>query len=303
MGQSWDKGVSIQIAQLKQRGYSLRKIANIVGISKSSVQRIAPLKVSQKSCSGYLGQSKEISNKPILKYLFEIHNYQVSINILEKPKNWLPNTILNIRKLKFKTLIRNGWEEILFNYNDCSIHLTPYKVLIFPPHINSKISPEDVKLIADRVVLELIPKLEKLLEVKLSNNNITYIDIKKQHIALLQPKIYDILKSMGFDSVKDNNGDLRLILDNSKGNKHIEAIHKAYAESDLDRLQEHFLSILDKDTPTIQELSKAIGSLATQSLETARGLGAVVNILGINLKREQELTTKETDKTLPEYIG
>lgn len=102
--------------------------------------------------------------------------------------------------------------------------------------------------------------------------------------------------------IKGEDGKTWLKTDNSFNLNELETVHPNLAKEDMEKIKP-FFDDLRANPMTLSDLTKATKELATQSLETARGLGTVVNILGINLKREQEQTQKETDKTVPEYIG
>ena len=222
-----------RIIALRKKGKSIREIAKIIGLSKSRVHQVITRKCPLDSSSGVTGQG------------FEIHDYQVSMKILEMPNGWSPNAILGFRKQDFKVIQHNGWEEHFFVYNNCSVHITPYKVIIFPPHIQSKVSAEDAKAIATQLVLELVPKIERLLEIKLSNKPLIYMTVTRQHIAMLSDKVYDELRIAGFSRTEDEKGNIRLILDQSGGVKHVEAVHPQFAESDMDNLKNFLLDVVE----------------------------------------------------------
>lgn len=223
-----------KIKVLHQKGLSIRQIAKSKGLSRSRVHRILHKKVSQK----VLSRSGTLSHISQKKGHFNYHDCHISISILEKPKGWQPNMILQLKKINFSTENRVNWEEYIFKYNNCSVHLTPHKVIIYPPKSISSISPEDAKNLAIGTANKIIPILERKLEIKLSNNHATIFTIKKNHVAMVSKKIFDAFTKAGFKELRDSNGDLRLILDKSNGEKHVEAVHPVFAESDMTCLVE-----------------------------------------------------------------
>jgi len=213
---------------LSKKGLSARKIAVLTGLSKSTVHRIIKANCPMGQVSGVPRVSQDTR--------FEIHNYQMSMKILESPKGWSPNAILRLKKLKFESLNRNTWTEYMFNYNNVSVHITPNRIIMFPEKLQSKISAEDAQMLATSVAMELIPRLESLLEIKISNKPSVYITVSRNHAAMINDKIFDVLDKAGFKQVKDDNGNLRLILDRSNGEKHIECTDPINAVEDMSNL-------------------------------------------------------------------
>ncbi len=266
-----------RILDLTKQGKKVREIASIVGIPKSTVHRwMQKNKVGQES-PGYDGTK------------FEIHNYQANVKILETPIGWKPNTILSFKKVLFDDKDQHGWTKYIFKYNDCSIHITPYSVLIFPPKIQSKISPYDVKTMASQLVIDMIPRIENLLEIKLSNRPSYYIDITKQHIAMLNDHIWDIFKKEGFRKTIDKKGNIRLILDQSKGDKHIEAIDSKYAEFDMNEFEKF-----------IAQGATGGYNLADMKRSIITNQKAIINITKQKVPQEEEIINNEET---PPYIN
>jgi biotin operon repressor/transposase len=90
--------------------------------------------------------------------------------------------------------------------------------------------------------------------------------------------------------------------DNSFNMNELETVHPELSKEDMEKIKP-FFNDLRKNPMTLSQISNILKNMAEQNLETARGLGAVVNLLGINLKKEQEQEVKEINKKLPEYIG
>jgi len=204
---------------------SIRQIANMKGYSRSKVHRLLHEEVSQKQVSA----SKSLSH-------FNYHDCHISIDILEKPHSWTANKILQLKKVKFETKNRVNWEEYMYIYNECRVHIMTSKVVIYPPKSISTISPEDAVNMAIEQATSIVHALEKQLELKLSNKYVTTFHVKRNHLALNSAAIYDEFKRLGFESMRDEKGDVKFILDRSNGEKHIEAVHPVLAAQDMTNL-------------------------------------------------------------------
>lgn len=236
-----------KIKSLLGNGKSVRFIASKLCIPRSTIHD-SIIKYSLQ-CKGNVGSGvSELSgkcpdSKPLKRssdFTFEVHNYQASIEIKSKPVGWSINKIMGYRNMDFQTIHRNGWDEYFFPFNDASVHITTNKIIIFPPKIQSKVSAEDCQIMASKFVLELRPKIEKLLELKLSKNHILWIDVSRQHSVLFNDKVWDKLRELGFEKIKDDGGHIRLMLDQSNGEKHIESLHPTESEKDIDSIYELF---------------------------------------------------------------
>ncbi len=273
-----------RILELKKNGKSIRAIASIVGEKRSNVHRW--LKKYNVPFSG--SGASQLATK------FEIHDYQVSFNILERPRGWSPNAILKFRKQEFKVIERNGWEEFYFKYNDCSVHITPHKILIFPPKIQSKVSIIDAKTMATQIALEVADKLENHLEIKISSKALTFITIAREHAVLLNDKVWDMLKKAGFEKVRDDKGKVRLMLDESDG-KHIESNHPQEAAPDIEKFNNLIKETIIEGS-SFYKTNKAL--VTTQQ--------ALLSIHERITKIEQERPVQDIEKSdieNPSYIG
>lgn len=230
-----------KVFKLKKQGMSIREIAFVVGISKSKVHRV-------------LHETEVPTGVSHSRFPFEIHNYQVRTDIVGKPEKWNPNLLLSIRGVEFSVKAQGtNLEKRVFGYGDCSVHLSNKSATIYPPPLRSNISANDAKAMASDVVLRFIPDLEKLLGVRLRATQISFFPVQRQHAVLHNDKLWDYLRSMGFSKVEDAEGDVRLVLDFSKGVKHIESPHKVFAQDDIDNFSRHVLSMCEGG-PTISEV-------------------------------------------------
>jgi transposase len=293
-GQSSRTAVDVtRVHELKRAGKSVREISSIVGIPRSTIHDWLRKQVSGQSIAGYDGRSQK----------FEIHNYQASVRILENPTSWSPNSILSMLKIPFNIKDNPGWSEYLFSYNDCCVHITPEKVLLFPPHLQSAVSIDDCHVMVSQIVVDMIPRLEKLLSIKLSSKPVYYIDITRQHAVLLNNKAWDILKKNGFDKVKGDNGDVRLILDYSDGVKHIEGIDRTYAINDIEKFEGLLRETVEgrfdpkEVNKTLVGMMCMLKEVISINRDTAAGLNSVVQLL------KSQQTVEEVCNAEATYIG
>jgi hypothetical protein len=271
-----------KIINLRKHGFSFREIATKLKMSKTYVNFLYNFNVNfnGQMCPGSNGQ----------KAIFEIHNYQVVLRILEKPHRWKPNVILKHRGIKFTKAQRNGWIEYIFPYRTYSIHLTPHSVFIFPPKIESKISPVDAKVLASQMALDIVPILENKLEIKISNRRLIFMSVSRQHVAMKQDRIFDLFRKHGFQKVQDDKGVLRLKLDRSDNEKHIESEHFVYSEEDIGKLDD-FLKEIVLDSFSLTEMRDAIQT----------NQKAIYDLQNLHLKSIVEI--ESNNKTFQNYIG
>jgi hypothetical protein len=270
-----------KIKKMHTERKSIREIASALDIPRSTVHDILTRELSEKKHSGSSGHPSK----------FEIHSYQVGLKILEAPPRWCPSVILKLKKLRFEPAPRNGWTEFVFPYRDYSIHLTPMSVLIFPPKIQSLISAKDAKALATQMALDVVPKLERLLEIKLSSRPAIFMSVGRQHMAYEQDAIFDEFKKIGFRALRDYNGCMRLHLDQSKGHKHIEATHVVFASDDIDNLHGFLLEVME-GRYTLSEMTQSIKA-------NQRAIGQLQRALLPDFHGSQSSVHRE----LPSYIG
>lgn len=256
---------------LADQGFTVREIAKKLNISKSKAHRDLMKVCPKKTNPGVMGQAPE----------FEIHDYQVVSKILEKPAGWKPQTILHFKKVKYRVEDQHGWEKQIFEFGSCSVHLTPYNVLIWPHKLTSKVDIYDVKARMDQIAIKTIERLEKLLELKLSNNTITYWDVTKQHAVMKQEKIWDVLWNQGFREIKNQDGKIMLYLDRSNGEKHIESQDQIYADNNINKFERLIAETLTGDF-SLKDIQNAV--LTNQK--------AILEMKGIKNNNEVTIPTK-----------
>ena len=103
-------------------------------------------------------------------------------------------------------------------------------------------------------------------------------------------------------TITGEDGKTWLKTDNSFNMNELETTHPELSKKDMEKIKP-FFDDLRQNPIKLSEICNILKNMANENLETARGLGAVVNLLGINLKKEQEQEVREINKKLPEYIG
>ncbi|MCB9361879.1 hypothetical protein H6504_00445 [Candidatus Woesearchaeota archaeon] len=271
--------------ELRKKGLSIRKIAVNTGLAVSSV--------SKKLIQYRMRQDMSGSNETAVK--FGIHNMQINVPIIEKPRQWNPSAILQKKKIRFSKLNRTNWDEFVIKRYSCSIHITTESILIYPNHTFSSMSAEDAKTLADQIAMDAIPKIENLFLIKLSNNYGAVFTITKQHTVLFNEKLFNYLDSIGFKRIRDENGYIRLGLDRSKGNKHIESEHPRFSDRDISRVDRLVKEVVT-DNISLSVMRNAIGNIQQ----------AVLNQNDRLFKLEQRCLTEPEDLDLggvPDYVG
>ncbi len=194
----------------------------------------------------YKETGQKFRTSPGHRMEFEIHDYCLSFPI-KSNKKIKTSFILKKKHIPFEIINRNTWKAVYFKRFDCSIHVTPKSVLLYPPKIESKISPTLAVQIADQIALSVLPRIEKLLEIKLSCQAWHYITICTQHVAIHHKELFELLNDFGVQKVVDEKRRTRIILDRSKGKRHVEGIDPHLAQDDIEKIRQFILHLIDSD--------------------------------------------------------
>ena len=236
-----------KIIELRRKGKTFRDVGLEVGKAYSWVNQLYNKHISEQKSSGSAEQL----------FLFEVHNYHIEFAIIEKPHNWQSDVILQKRRMDFKRVYMNGWENHITRFARCQVHLKENSVTVIPPKIISRISPEDAIALIDELCFDLTPRLEHEFAIKLSGRYVTWINISRREIALLNDKIFDLFQKHGFSCVKDERGRLRLKLDRSNGAKHIETGTSVNAINDMNKLTRFIGEVICGDY-SLKDMKEAI---------------------------------------------
>ena len=197
---------------------------------------------------------KELSivsvGKEKVEYI-RLHDLWVATEILSKPNGWSNDFVEKILEEKSVAYTKHNpanWKGTYFDYAPVKVRVTPNKILFKLPQVEVPIEdkPEHAKNIAIDYLDDVIPRIENLLKVQLSKPREATISVSSQHIAFVKNKMakYFLEKDISL-RIYDDDGKLRVIVDQSNMNAELECVNKEYAEEDANKLQS-----LIKDTIT-----------------------------------------------------
>lgn len=256
--------------------------------------------------------SSVVSDKSVPQ-MVRLHDLQFNISILKKPKNWDKHrtTITRIKKYyPRQNKLKGGavLQDIVID--NLAVRVTPKSFLVRPPDIFEG-TPQDAVNIGMDMVLHIIPKLENLFSVKLEKERYPNIIISRQHHAFIFHPLARWCQKKGIQlQVRDKNGELRIITDDSRGLCELEAIHTNHAEDDATFLQGYFEDLLLKENLKPSELTAAISKIAAnmqnltgQINELAQGqinntkqMGSTIDMIKLLLPKETKGSGAEHPK-------
>lgn len=206
------------------------------------------------------------------KYI-RLHDVWISCPILSKPTNWSTDFAEKILEEKSIPLTRHSpknWKGIFFDYSSVKVRVTPNKIMINPPWIEVPYndSPERAKNLITNHLSQVIPRIENLFNISISKPRKISVTISSQHIAFVKNEIAKFFLDKGISlRIYDKSGKLRVIADKSNGNYELEAIDKAHAEEDAEKLKD-----LIQDTVTGKFNPRQINRNLQESAQIIRGL-------------------------------
>lgn len=173
-----------------------------------------------------------------------LHDVWVSYQILKKPRNWdtdFCEKILEERSLAYTKHSPRNWKGLFFDYASVKVRITPNKVMLNPPEIEVplKDDPDHAKNIIFEYMDDVIPRIENIFKIGLNKPRKISVTVSSQHMAFVKNKIAKFFLDKGINlRVYDKQGRLRVIVDKSKGFDELEAINKAHAEEDAEKLKD-----------------------------------------------------------------
>lgn len=238
---------------LSDTKHSIQDAANIVGINKSNLYRafkkLREMKlITEKrklTQAGFL-----FLKMPLMGYekthQIRLHNLLFKVKILSGKKTVF-NQMEQIFKVRTWQINNNKIRE--FQLDDTVIRFISENVLIYPPEVianTAEIAKEQVM----EIIWDIISKLEKKLSIKLSNTPYMVVRVGSQHIAIINDEIAEaFLKGVPKVplEIQDSEGNVRIIIDNSKQLKELEFIHHFYAEEDSKKYKDMLADIIIND--------------------------------------------------------
>lgn len=262
----------------------------------------------------FLNQNLVVSNFGYIsngekKEQIRLHDLQINAKILNKPSNWNEHrqAIVKIKNLKSKEWypIDNAFFQE-FDYEDVIVRTTENSILIKFEDIYGE-SPKACKEMALFKFYRVIPHIEKLFNIELDKPDYININITRQHNALIFNEIAKQFLNAGiFLKVYDNDGKLRVIVDDSEKLKELEAVSSIHAEEDAEAMQNFIRDVVLNKHYSISDISRKIQQLTIGLELTAKQLALVSTQLNSsaqlqsNTLRIMNMLTEKKNK--PEII-
>jgi len=252
MRQSHIQKLRKRLMLLTQKQLSIQEIAEKLNVDKSNIYR-ALYKLQKLN---YITKKRTITNNgfsflreslilsPKTQRFFRLHKLMFRLKIIKAYKNLY-------KKLE-QVFIIHTWiaNKVVFKEfitENVRVRVISDSVLIYTPEIIAQ-SPLKAKEQALDILYDIIPKLEKKLNVELSTKPYMVIHVGSQHIALLNSTIAKYFLDAGIRlEVIDEQGHYRLIVDDSKRLNELETIHKFYAEEDARKVKDFLADIVIND--------------------------------------------------------
>lgn len=181
-----------------------------------------------------------------------LHKIQFDISILNEQRDWNKK-----RKEKVTKIELNNYKEWTINESffqqfyveEVYVRLNNKGVSITLSEINAPTSFE-AKNIAINKLYELLPKIERMFNIKLMEGGVCNVFISDQHNALILNELAKFFYEARFDlKIYDEVGNLRAVADRSKGYSELEFVSSFFSEGDASEVKE-----LIKDTITKHHL-------------------------------------------------
>lgn len=271
-----------RVLDLISTGSRPTSIANILNISETAVYRL----MQRMKKDGLLTSEKEITeqgSEHIKKFMavssdvkfnikendIRLHNVQITIRILNKPKgyDYRKNNLISMKVHDYKVtnLINNYKEQ--FIVNNVVVKTNIDSIEIFPQEIYAPNEQQATKRLMD-IVFEVIKRIENLHHIILVKNNYCNIRISKQHYALVRNQLSRLYrtehKGTVFRVFDDEDGKVRLTIDISQGPE-FEAEHPTKSPSDINKCQDYFKDVINKEHFLPSDIKSMIHDLALTS--------------------------------------
>ena len=325
------------ILQLLNNGVGIKEIAKIKGKSQVAVYRL----ISRMIKSGLLNKDRTLTQEAFnivkksivvsrdvksIPNTVRLHDLQFKVKILRKPENWesQKETILKLKNIDFKSWPLKNHKIQEFYVENIRIRVTNKSVLVLIDNVYSG-SPQGAKNKAMEMLYNALPKIESLFKISLEKPRVLNINITRQHNALIFNEIAKQFLDSGIElRILDNNGNVRLIVDDSHKLHELEAISVVHSEGDAESVKNFLRDLIFNPHYTISDLSKKIDNIvssveiltsltskiAREQQEGARLLNQAIklqnntaNILNTVLKPSEQNVPKMNKGLPPRYMG
>jgi len=150
-----------------------------------------------------------------------LHDVWVACKIFKKPTGWekegLVERILEMRSIDYTINRPNNWRGVFFDFASVTVRITPNKVMFNPPHIEipTDDSPEHAKNLIMKYLEGVVPKIENMFNIKLTQPGRVSMTVSSQHIAFVKNLIAKYFVDREIDlKIYDEAGRLRVVVDN-----------------------------------------------------------------------------------------
>ncbi|KKL22547.1 hypothetical protein LCGC14_2434360 [marine sediment metagenome] len=212
-------------------------------------------------------------------YKKRYHNLAFKIAIKENPRNWdkKRNTLMLLPYFNKRVELKNNSFD-LFNFGKIQVKTTTRSVILKLPTIYSD-TVEEAILEGMDMLFTSIPRIEASFKIKLVKDNRANITIISQEWARLQDplaKLYEEKDEKLY--IKDENGDVRLIIDYSFAVGELEAIHPNKSPEDMKAVDTFMLDLV-KNPLTMSELKGVVQGVASNQVMFAQNIETHMRVL------------------------
>ena len=212
-----------------------------------------------------------------------LHWLKYKIKILRKPKTW--NTVKNRHKflsrkdIKIKTVNKGFYKTEKIIMDDWWVELNKDYALFQLPNVHGK-TAYDAYAKSVHKLREFAIEIQKQCGIQLLNRQHMEFEVVSNHYALIKnalAKEYNSSKQNLL--VFDDEGKLRLLIDNSENLDEIEAVHGKKGKEDSHKVQTYFKDVIDEAHYRPSEAKQKIDRLEGASAQFAEGLHQFQNNL------------------------
>ena len=206
-----------------------------------------------------------------------LHSIKYKIKILAKPKSWnalgTRQKYLKVKNVKTETISQGFYDTEKLVIDNVKVYLNKDYIVFSIPHIFAKnvydAFEESVEILRDTAI-----QVQKITRVKLIQRRNMDFEVVSNHYALIKNQLskkYNKDKKKLY--VHDDNGRLRLLIDNSLNLNEIECIDREYARTDMgDSVDPYFSDMLQREHYRPSEAKQKIDRLEGASAQFAEGL-------------------------------
>lgn len=262
-----------EMLNLLAQTLTIKTIAHLRKIGLSAVCRHLQRLIKK----GYITKDRELTQaglEHIKKFLLvskimyktksdkiRLHNLSFTISLIKIPQDWEKRRrkITKIKQKTYKIWKLQNWEPNSFYVDEIEIRTSPRSIILLFPEIYGN-SPLGVTNKVIKILNGTIPKLENLFRVRLAREYYCNINFSSSHYAITNNEIAKLFIQKGWKlRILDEEGNIRLIIDNSKGLQELEAINSKYGEEDSQLIKDYLRDlILNRECLLPSQMTKEI---------------------------------------------